>query len=63
MSQPEQHLVGLTVSMHPANMVQTTMTIDGQPAATMALDRASTENVIAGLQTHLSYLKQEKFDA
>ena len=49
--------------MHPANMVQITMTIAGQPAATMALDKASTENVIAGWQTHLAYLKQEKFDA
>ena len=63
MSQPEQHLVGLTISMHRANLVQLTITYDGRPQASMALDKASAENIIAGLQTHIAYLKQDKLDA
>jgi hypothetical protein len=49
--------------MHPANMVQITITVDGIPQASMALDRASAENVISGIQTHIGYLKAQKFDA
>lgn len=63
MKQETQHIVGLTVSMHPANMIQITMTVDGKPSGSMALDKASAENIIAGLQTHIGYLKEEKFDA
>lgn len=63
MTDNSQHIVGLTVSMHPANMIQITMTVDGKPTGSMALDCASAKNIIAGLQTHIGYLKGEKFDA
>lgn len=63
MPKDDQHIVGLTVSMHPGNLISITMTVDGKPTGSMALDRASAENIIAGLQTHIGYLKEEKFDA
>ena len=60
---PDTHLMMITIGMAPNNTITISMLMDGRPLGNMQLDRAAAENIIAGLQTHVGYLKQEKFDA
>lgn len=56
-------LMMITIGMAPENKINFTMMANGRPVGSMELDKAAAENIIAGLTTHVSYLKQEKFDA
>lgn len=57
------NLMMLTIGMSPGNKINITMVMNGRPLGHMEVDRASAENIIAGLQTHIGYLKEERFDA
>ena len=55
--------MSLTLGMSEGNLILLTMWMNGKPLGHMQLDKASAENIRAGLATHISYLKEEKFDA
>jgi hypothetical protein len=63
MTTPENVVMMVTIGMAPDNHITMALMMNGKPLGHINLDRASAENIIAGLQTHIGYLKEEKFDA
>lgn len=58
-----QNVMMITLGMEANNKINMTMLMNGRPLGHIFLDRAAAENIIAGLQTHISYLRSEKMDA